>query len=1153
MLKRAIGRLAAPLLLVCVLAGCSHAPQERTLSVSDLIKADSDAGTRGQQVRTTGIVTYTDPDWRVLFLQDQGSAIYIKLPLGAVVQSGDQVQIAGTTTTLGNGLINATISVLSKNNPLPPPTRVTDYAALPDSLSSLVAVEGTVRWTGIKDGRPALQVSSGGKPVQAFLRRAMIKDLPPLGSKVSIEGVDAADVDGSGRTQGVKLFVPSIQLIKVLHPGPADPFSLPLTALAELNKTPAGTLVHVSGKISNGNHELAITDGKLTVPLTLRGFFQGASSEVAGFWTGQGLDDALARPPRDSFNRQSAASPALSGDIVHLSQLKRLSEAEASAHRRVTVRAVVTYFDPDWHLLFVQDETAAAFVALGDLEVQLRPGDLIDISGVSSLGDFAPVIVDPQVGFVGRAQLPTPFKADLLDGNLPAADSKWCTFRGVVHTAQEQGPHTNLKVGTGPAEVTVQLPMLIHGEDLVDREISVTGVFGVLFNDRRQAVGHQILVPSPEFLKVVDNEFRPNPPATIASLRRYTLDADERHSVTLKGTVVLKSAADTIFIQDNSAGIKVRATEAVNIADGDRVSVRGFITPGDYSPALEDAVVTRDAGGDLPKPTQVAAKAALEGANDSSYVSMRGTLTAIHSDPTGTTLVLNDKGTFFNATGPPDSDLTSLRTGTEVEVRGVCQVLADRFPFSIRGFTLAFDSPDAVEVLKAGPWWDPRKIAWALVLIVVLAAGSSLWAALLQRQVEIQTRELQESLQSKRKAREFDIARNEVLESIARNAPLPESMAHLAGAIQEQIPDSICAIVMPPDGRSFLNGKPSPVLVAPGVPEQVQPALLPVLASVLVPVAEFSDLKSHDLKFNDLKSSDLKSTDLKSSDAKHRELKPSDLSSSDLESGNIKTDRDLMSSLLQVLRSAGLPFHDGQSTLVFSASGAAVGLLIIFLKHPVSMETESARQSILQSASRLIALARDHGHMQERLLHDARHDALTGLPNRSVAEDRLEQALARAARRQKLFAVLCIDLDAFKVINDSLGHHAGDELLRAFSTRLRSRVRHSDTVARIGGDEFLAIVEDCTGDAAAQAVAESLIAALQDPVVIEGQTLAISGSIGIAMYPADGKNAALLKRNADQAMYRAKSQGGNRICFWSAEPAKAGKAAKTSSSSSGSH
>jgi diguanylate cyclase (GGDEF)-like protein len=1140
MLKRAVRRLVAPLILVCVLAGCSHAPQGRTLSVSELVKADSDAASRGKQVRTKAIVTYSDPDWRVLFLQDQSAAIYVTLPAGVVVQSGDQVQVSGTTTTLGIGLDNAAVSVLSKNNALPPPARVADYAALPDSLSSFVGVDGTVRWTGIKEGRPAVQLSSGGEPVLAYLRRAMIKDLPPLGSKVNLAGVDAADVDGSGRIQGVKLFVPSTQYIKVLQAGPSDPFSLPVTGLAGLNKTPAGTLVHVSGKISEGNQQLAITDGNLTVPLSLRGFFQGASADVVGFWTGEGLDDALARPPSDSVNRPPAESPAQSGDIVHLSQLKRLSEAEASAHRRVTVRAVVTYFDPDWRLLFVQDETAAAFVVLGDLEMQFRTGDLIDISGVSSLGEFAPVIIQPKVGFVGRAPLPAPFKADLLDSNLPAADSKWCTFSGVVHTAQEQGPHTNLRVGAGQTEITVQLPMLIHGENLVDREISVTGVFGVLFNDRRQAVGHQILVPSPEFLKVVDDEVQRNPPATIASLRRYTLDADEHHSVTLQGTVVLKSAPDTIFIQDNSAGIKVHATEAVDVADGDRVSVRGFITPGDYSPALEDAVVTRETGGDTPKPIQITAKTAQEGANDSSYVSMRGTLTAIRFDPSSTTLVLNDKGTFFNAIGPPGSDFSSLRTGSEIEVRGVCQVLADRFPFSIRGFTLAFDSPESVEVLKLGPWWDTRKIAWALVLIVVLAAGSSLWAALLQRQVEIQTRELQESLQSKRKAREFDIARNEVLESIARNAPLGESMSRLAGAIEQQIADSVCAIVMPPDGRSFLNGKPTPVLVAPGVPDLVQPSLLPVLASVLVPEPELDDPKHLDLS----------RVDQGHADGARKDRGHGDLRRSGRESGDLKTDRDLISSLLQVLSSAGLPFHDGQSTVVFSATGAPVGLLIIFLKNPVSVEAEGARQNILQSASRLIALARDHWHMQERLLHDARHDGLTGLPNRSVAEDRLEQALSRANRRQKLFAVVCIDLDGFKVINDSLGHHAGDELLRAVSTRLRSRVRHSDTVARIGGDEFLAIIEDCAGDTAAHAVAESLIAALQDPVVIEGQTLAISGSIGIAMYPADGKNAALLKRNADQAMYRAKSQGGNRICFCSAESAKAGKAAPMFSSSS---
>jgi diguanylate cyclase (GGDEF)-like protein len=1108
-LKRALWRLVALLLLVCALAGCSHAPQQRTLSVSELAKAINDTGARGQQIRTSAIVTYIDPDWRVLFVQDQSAAIYIDLPRGAVAQSGDRVEITAVLSGHGTGLDQVKVSALSKNNALPAAVAVSNYSDLPAFLSSLVEAEGTVRWTGLKRGRPAIELSSGDKALTSYLRQALIEDLPPIGSRVNIAGVAAADVDSNGRLSGTKLFVPSTQYIRVLNSGPADPFSLPLKTLADLNSISAGTLVHVSGRILQGAQGLAITDGNLTVPLSLRGVFQGASADVAGFWTGRGLDDSLVRPLTERSNRPAALPPPLDGDIVHLSQLKRLSEAEASAHKPVTVRAVVTYFDPDWHLLFVQDETAAAFVNAGDLQMQLRPGDLIDISGVSSLGDFAPVIAQPKVTFVRKSSLPTPFRADLLGGNLPAADSKWCTFRGVVHTAQQQGPHTVLKVGTGQTEVMVQLPMLIHGDRLVDQEISVTGVFGVLFNDRRQAVGHQIFVPSPEFLSVVDHQARPNTPATIASLRRYTLDADERHSVTLKGTVVLKSAADTIFIQDSSSGIKVRATGPVSFADGDLVSVRGFVIPGDYSPALEDAVITSDASGDLPKPVQVAAKSALDGSNDSRYVCMRGTLTAIHSDGNSTILVLNDHGTFFEASGPSNGDLTPLRVGSEVEVRGVFQVLVDRFPFAIRGFTLVFDSSDSVAVTKLGSWWDPRKIAWALVMIVVLAAVASLWAALLRRQVEIQTHELQDSLESKRKSRQFDIARNEVLESIAGNAPLPESMERLAVAIQEQIADSVCAIVLPPDGKSFMNGKPTPVLIAPGVPEHVQPALLPALSSVLVPSAAGGDLKD----------------------------------------SHLKTDYDLISSLLQVLGSAGLRFDNGHATIVFSASGTAAGLLLLFLKNPVHAEPESARQSILQSSSRLVALAQDHWHMQERLLHEARHDALTGLPNRAVAEDRMEQALARAARRQKLFAVLCIDLDGFKVFNDNLGHHAGDELLQAVATRLRSRVRHSDTVARIGGDEFLAIIEDCSGDSAAQAVAESLIAALQDPILIEGQTLSISGSIGIAMYPADGKNAAMLKRNADQAMYRAKSQGGSRICFWASDPVRVGKAAQTTSSS----
>jgi diguanylate cyclase (GGDEF)-like protein len=257
-----------------------------------------------------------------------------------------------------------------------------------------------------------------------------------------------------------------------------------------------------------------------------------------------------------------------------------------------------------------------------------------------------------------------------------------------------------------------------------------------------------------------------------------------------------------------------------------------------------------------------------------------------------------------------------------------------------------------------------------------------------------------------------------------------------------------------------------------------------------------------------------------------------------------------MKNLLDAANRAGLGFEDGELVIAFSGGGELAGLLMVFFKNTFPTDADTATP-VLQSASRLVSLASDHWDMHERLVFDARHDALTGLPNRTLAEDRLEQALARAQRRRQIFAVICIDLDGFKGINDNLGHHAGDEVLRVVGVRLRARTRNSDTLARIGGDEFLAIIEDCLDDAAAQAVADSLISALQEPIAIEGTTVAISGSIGIAMYPADGKQASELERNADQAMYRAKAHGGGQTCFWSREPAPAAKAVTKSTSSSG--
>jgi diguanylate cyclase (GGDEF)-like protein len=160
--------------------------------------------------------------------------------------------------------------------------------------------------------------------------------------------------------------------------------------------------------------------------------------------------------------------------------------------------------------------------------------------------------------------------------------------------------------------------------------------------------------------------------------------------------------------------------------------------------------------------------------------------------------------------------------------------------------------------------------------------------------------------------------------------------------------------------------------------------------------------------------------------------------------------------------------------------------------------------------------------------HRATHDALTGLPNRALFHDRLGHALARAARFGHQVGVLFIDLDGFKQVNDTLGHAAGDAMLREVARRLQSRVRASDTLARLGGDEFVVLLEHFSAPAQAEQAARSVLGPLPGPMEVEGHTVEIRYSMGMALSPEDGTTAEAILHAADQRMYSAKRQTGSR-------------------------
>ena len=174
----------------------------------------------------------------------------------------------------------------------------------------------------------------------------------------------------------------------------------------------------------------------------------------------------------------------------------------------------------------------------------------------------------------------------------------------------------------------------------------------------------------------------------------------------------------------------------------------------------------------------------------------------------------------------------------------------------------------------------------------------------------------------------------------------------------------------------------------------------------------------------------------------------------------------------------------------------------------------------------------DRKMIQQRIQHLAYHDNLTGLPNRSLLQDRLAHSIAHAERAQRKVAVLFIDLDYFKNINDTLGHDVGDELLRQVSRRLSECIRLEDTIARQGGDEFIVLLDSLEESRGASVVAEKILNSLRSPFILGGTEQHVSGSLGIALYPEDGLDPQTLLKNADTAMFHGKSLGKNTYQFF---------------------
>jgi diguanylate cyclase (GGDEF)-like protein len=220
-------------------------------------------------------------------------------------------------------------------------------------------------------------------------------------------------------------------------------------------------------------------------------------------------------------------------------------------------------------------------------------------------------------------------------------------------------------------------------------------------------------------------------------------------------------------------------------------------------------------------------------------------------------------------------------------------------------------------------------------------------------------------------------------------------------------------------------------------------------------------------------------------------------------------------------------------TIVFTTALAIlVASLVGFRLKQLNRKLQSLNDNLQRYNEELCSEMLKRQKAESRIMHLAHHDALTNLPNRILLEDRIDQAIAHAQRARQLAAVLFIDLDKFKHINDSLGHGIGDQLLQQVADRLRHCVRDGDTVARLGGDEFVMCLSGLTDRLGALPIADKVLRALNTIFQIAGHDLNISASIGMSVYPENGKTTSELLHAADAAMYVAKSIGGDNYQYF---------------------
>jgi len=773
---------------------------------------------------------------------------------------------------------------------------------------------------------------------------------------------------------------------------------------------------------------------------------------------------------------QSAQKPLTSIEAV-----RHLSPAEAAKGLPVDVTGVVTYNNSAENDLFVQEGNGWIYVQ-PDKQVAFPPGSRVVVKGATG-ASYSTQIVATSVRITGKAPLPEPAFLTYQEAVNRANDCRYVTMEGIVRAASYQTTGRSslyllrMEDSGQMVDVVVRDYPQFSPDRLLDATVRVTGALGGTYdvtNDRILGLRMNVLSSSGiQIVRAGDAGTADHEVISLAELLKSNEVLRVRHRLFTSGIVTLYDAGEKLVIQDGESSLLVETRQTDPVSIGQRVEVTGFASAVDGVAALNSGQFMIVPGTMTLTPRAITFADAMTGLYDNKLVSMEGEVISQTRESHLDTIILRSGNSVFPAVfrkRVTDVDpFPSYPRGTRIRATGVCLVHVRGFWGAVESIQVQLRSPEDIAVVAKASWWTLGHLFLVTSATLGFALLALVWGLRMRWRL----------------AGKEKLLRLKSEQETSRLSTLAQ---------MEQRRSQILELI-----NSF---KPLPVVL-----EAIQTCADEMWAG---PRGYTHVLENRRLQL-------MTRTQLPAEAiARLKDLNPS-------ESGE---------ACAEAVRSHGVVGPDASRNVwsrpILSSRGEILGTMTF---EGGEGDALALNMKAFEFGCNLAAIAIDNRRLYEDVLHRSEHDQLTGLANRTLVHKRLEEALEQAHAHRGHAALLYLDLDDFKNVNDSYTHRVGDAYLIEVAQRFKACLRDCDTLGRIGGDEFIAVLTDLGDVKIAHSIAERLVHAMDEPFAIEEHTIHGAVSIGLAFYPSSSSSAIGIMQFADHAMYAAKRAGGNRVSF----------------------